>query len=103
MKIQYHPLTTSDLNNAVAYYNRQQAGLGDELRTEVYKSIERILASPAQFSVVSKDIRAVSSTVSHTQSCSASRTQTLCECLISGITAAIQALVLAAARGVHHN
>jgi len=57
MRVEYHPLTTSDLNNAVAHYNRQQAGLGNELRTEVYASIERVLASPAQFSVVSKDIR----------------------------------------------
>jgi hypothetical protein len=57
MKVEYHPLTTRDLNNAVAHYNRHQAGLGDELRTEVYASIERVLASPAQFSIVSKDIR----------------------------------------------
>ena len=57
MKVEYHPLTTSDLNNAVAYYNSQQAGLGDELRTEVYAAIERVLASPTQFSVVSKSIR----------------------------------------------
>lgn len=57
MKVEYHPLTTSDLNHAVTYYNRQQSGLGDQLRTEVYASIERVLASPAQFSVVSKDIR----------------------------------------------
>ncbi|HBB87376.1 MAG TPA: type II toxin-antitoxin system RelE/ParE family toxin [Blastocatellia bacterium] len=57
MRVEYHPLTTSDLNNAVAFYNRQQAGLGDELRTEIYASIERVLASPTQFSIVSKGIR----------------------------------------------
>ena len=57
MKIEYHPLTTTDLNKAVAHYNRQQAGLGDQLRTEVYASIERVLAGPSQFSVVSQDIR----------------------------------------------
>jgi len=57
MRIEYHPLTTSDLNNAVVYFNRQRAGLGDELRTEVYGAIERVLANPMQFTVVSKDIR----------------------------------------------
>lgn len=57
MRIEYHPLTASDLNKAVAYYNRQRPGLGDELRTEVYASIERVLASPTQFSVVSRGIR----------------------------------------------
>ena len=57
MKVEYHPLTTTDLNKAVAHYNRQQAGLGDQLRTAVYAAIERVLAGPSQFSVVSKDIR----------------------------------------------
>ena len=57
MRIEYHPLTTTDLNRAVAYYNRQKPGLGDELRTEVYASIERVLANPTQFSVVSRSIR----------------------------------------------
>ena len=57
MRVEYHPLTTSDLNNAVAYFNRQQPGLGDELRIAVYESIDRLRASPAQFSVISKDIR----------------------------------------------
>lgn len=57
MKIEYHPLTTTDLNKAVAYYNRQKPGLGDELRTEVYASIEKVLAGPTQFSIVSKGIR----------------------------------------------
>jgi plasmid stabilization system protein ParE len=57
MRVEYHPLTTSDLNSAVAHYNRQQAGLGDELRIEVYASIERVLATPTQFSVVSRSIR----------------------------------------------
>ena len=57
MRVEYHPLTTSDLNNAVAHYNRQQPGLGDELRIEVYRSIERVLARPSQFSIVARNIR----------------------------------------------
>jgi|SRR5882762_4174094 len=57
MRAEYHPLTTSDLNNAVMYYNRQNSGLGDELGSEIYASIERVLAAPSQFSIVSKGIR----------------------------------------------
>jgi plasmid stabilization system protein ParE len=49
MRVEYHPLTVSDLNNAVVYYNQQRAGLGDELRTEVYAAIERARVSPSQY------------------------------------------------------
>ena len=57
MIVEYHPLTTADLNDAVTYYNRQQSGLGDEFRTELYASIERLLANPYRFSIVSQGIR----------------------------------------------
>lgn len=36
MKVEYHPLTAEDLKEAVEFYNQRRAGLGDELRTEVY-------------------------------------------------------------------
>jgi hypothetical protein len=49
MKVEYHLLTVSDLNRAVAHYDKQRAALGDALRTEVYEAIERILASSTQF------------------------------------------------------
>jgi len=57
MRVKYHPLTTTDLNSAVAFYNRKNPGLGDELRTEVYAAIERVRTNPANFGVVSKGIR----------------------------------------------
>jgi plasmid stabilization system protein ParE len=57
MRVEYHPLTVSDLNNAVEYYNQQRAGLGDELRTEVYSAIERACASPFQYAVVQRGLR----------------------------------------------
>jgi len=31
--------------------------LGDELRSEVYAAIDRILANPRQFAVVERDVR----------------------------------------------
>jgi len=57
MIVQYHPLTASDLNNAVSFYNRQRPGLGDELRVEVHAAIERVRSNPFQFPVVERDIR----------------------------------------------
>ena len=57
MTVEYHPLTVSDLNNAVAYYNQQRAGLGDEFRSEVYAAIERVCLNPFQFAVIEHEIR----------------------------------------------
>jgi len=57
MIVQYHPLTVSDLNRAVSYYNRQRLGLGDEFRVEVYAAVERMRLNPLQFAIVDRDIR----------------------------------------------
>jgi len=57
MTVEYHPLTVSDLNNAVSYYNRQRPGLGDELRSEVYSAIERVGANPYQYAIIKNNIR----------------------------------------------
>ena len=57
MKVEYHPLTVADLNHAIAYYNRQRPGLGDEFRSEVYASIARLCRNPSQYAVVENDIR----------------------------------------------
>lgn len=57
MIVRYHPLTASDLNRAVSYYNRQRPGLGDEFRSEIYATIDRIRSSPLQFLAVEHTIR----------------------------------------------
>jgi len=49
MRTEYHPATISELNEAVAFYNKRQAGLGDKFREEVYAAISRIQASPLMF------------------------------------------------------
>ena len=49
MRIEYHPHTVADLNNAVTYYNQQRPRLEDELRSEIYATIERIRANPLQY------------------------------------------------------
>ena len=57
MIVDYHPLTVSDLNSAVAYYNRQRPGLGGEFRFEIYATIDRIRSNPLRFPAVEHDIR----------------------------------------------
>ncbi len=56
-RVEYHPRTASDLNSAVTHYNDLRQDLGDELRSEVYAAIDRILANPRQFAVVERDVR----------------------------------------------
>lgn len=46
MKVEYHPSTTADLNEAVSHYNEQQPGLGATLRTEVYAAIAFVRQNP---------------------------------------------------------
>ena len=57
MKVEYHPLTASDLNTTAAFYNDKRPGLGDEFRAEVYSAIDRVRANPSQFHVVSDEKR----------------------------------------------
>jgi plasmid stabilization system protein ParE len=57
MRVEYHPLSASDLNNAVKYYNQQRLGLGEELRTEVYAAIERVRSNPSQYAIVKRGMR----------------------------------------------
>ena len=57
MTVEYHPLTVSDLNNAVAYYNQQRAGLGVEFRSEAHAAVARVCANPTQHAVVEHGIR----------------------------------------------
>lgn len=49
MRIEYHPETITDLNEAVEFYNKRQAQLGDNFREEVYAAISRLQANPLMF------------------------------------------------------
>jgi hypothetical protein len=58
MIVDNHPLPVSDLNSAVAYYNRQRPGLGDEFHSKSTQvTIDRILSNPYQFPAVEHAIR----------------------------------------------
>lgn len=52
MKVEYHPLTTSDINEAVRHYNEQQNNLGNEYRAEVYAAIKRVRENPFLYAEV---------------------------------------------------
>ena len=57
MKLEFHPLSVSDLNDAVIYYDSKRNGLGSDLRSEIYESIESIEHNPRRFRVVKGEIR----------------------------------------------
>lgn len=46
----FHRMAQKDLDEAVAYYERQRKGLGLELNTEVELAVSRILSNPEHFS-----------------------------------------------------
>lgn len=49
MKVAFHPAAVADLNDAVAWYDRQRRGLGNTLRAEVDAAIDRIAANPISY------------------------------------------------------
>ncbi|XOV86392.1 MAG: type II toxin-antitoxin system RelE/ParE family toxin [Pseudomonadota bacterium] len=57
MTLEFHPDTVADLNDSIEFYERQQIGLGKDLREEIYRTIERIAADPYFFRFVKADIR----------------------------------------------
>lgn len=57
MKVEYHPSTTTDLNEAIEYYDTQEPGLGDRCRAEVYAAIDRIVGAPQRYPVITGNIR----------------------------------------------
>lgn len=57
MRVEYHPEAAEDLNGATDRHNSIRAGLGEELKVEVYGAIERIAQNPQQHRVVENDIR----------------------------------------------
>jgi len=48
-----------EFENAVVWYNQQQAGLCDRFEVEVHAAFQRILENPGRFRLVSKTIRTV--------------------------------------------
>ena len=56
MLVEYHPATVSDLNRAADYFESQRPGLGNELRSEIYQTIDRVIYSPQRYPVVRGEV-----------------------------------------------
>ncbi len=52
MKLEFHPSTTTDLNEAIKYYNELRPVLGKRFRSEVYDAIARIQNNPLAYSEI---------------------------------------------------
>ncbi len=57
MRLEFHPSTVGDVNEAASHYGRARAGLDAEFRTEIDAVIERIARNPSRFPVVEAQIR----------------------------------------------
>jgi len=57
MRVEFHPSTVDDVNEAASYYGRARPGLDAEFRGEIDAVVERISRNPAQFPVVEVQIR----------------------------------------------
>src|ERR1700730_3114151 len=57
MKITYLDAADSELNEAIAYYNGERAGLGFEFADEIKEALERIRNYPEAWRLLSKRVR----------------------------------------------
>ncbi len=57
MTFSFHPAARRELNTAVDYYERCQAGMGYEFLEEVYSTVTRILEYPEAWSQLSARTR----------------------------------------------
>ena len=57
MDVRLHSEAEEEFADAVAFYNRRQAGLGADLASEVLVAVNSILADPEGFPFVLRDVR----------------------------------------------
>ncbi|MEX0806772.1 MAG: type II toxin-antitoxin system RelE/ParE family toxin [Candidatus Binatia bacterium] len=57
MKVSFLILAQSELNDAVAWYNRQAAGLGREFLDELDRAVRRAVAFPMSYPEIEPGIR----------------------------------------------
>ncbi len=59
MPILIRPAAAADIDEAFLWYERQQAGLGEEFLAEVQAALEKVVARPARYPVVHRETRRV--------------------------------------------
>ena len=57
MRLEFHPDTAKDVQDAVRYFENQRPGLADEFQLEVSEALDRICASPSRFPKIEANIR----------------------------------------------
>ena len=57
MRVEFHPETVSDLNDAADYYFEIRPELAENFRSEIYETIERIKHDPSLHRPIREDIR----------------------------------------------
>lgn len=57
MTFSFHPEAEEELNQAIAYYEDLQPGLGYDFALEVYETIKRSVKYPKAWAILESDIR----------------------------------------------
>jgi hypothetical protein len=57
MTVEFNPAADLELGEAIAYYNEARAGLGEAFLFEVRKAVDRIVAMPNAWAMVSRRAR----------------------------------------------
>ncbi|MFW5711342.1 MAG: type II toxin-antitoxin system RelE/ParE family toxin [Spirochaetota bacterium] len=57
MKISFLEIAQHELDEAIAYYNSQRTGLGDEFLLEILRLLDRIGEFPEAWHPISKNVR----------------------------------------------
>ncbi len=57
MTFTFHPEARFEFNEAIAYYEKAESGLGVDFAEEIYAAIQRILKYPDAWSPLSKNTR----------------------------------------------
>jgi plasmid stabilization system protein ParE len=59
MPILIRPAAAADIDEAYLWYERRQAGLGDEFLTAVHSALDQVVAHPTRYPVVYRETRRV--------------------------------------------
>ncbi len=57
MRLEFHPSTAKDVQDAVRYFENQSHGLADKFQVEVNEALDRICANPSRFPIIKANIR----------------------------------------------
>ena len=57
MKYSFHPEAEVEFNQAIDYYENCAEGLGYDFAIEVYSAVERIVAYPKAWTILTEDVR----------------------------------------------